>query len=658
MRPRASVAPGPFAPAFLIARAFLPVPVLLRVLLLFLLLSAASLPIHRGAVRAADDVPPEGFVALYNGKDLSGWKGLVADPPKRAVLSDADLKAAQEAADRRMREHWTVEDGVFVFDGKGDSIATAEDHGDFELLVDWKILPGGDSGIYLRGSPQVQIWDNPVGSGGLYNNQKNPSNPSTRADRPVGEWNTFRITMVGERVTVLLNGVLVVDDVVMENYWERDRPIYPTGQIELQNHGNRLFFKDIYLRTIPRAYPAEGAERPVVRKGSRVAVVGDSITEQRLYSRYIEDYLVACVPELEVRAIQLGWSGERAPDFAARLANDLLPFEPDLVTTCYGMNDGSYRAYEPGIGTTYRKAMADIVGRLKESGATVIVGSPGAVDTYTFRRPDPSPRVYNANLAYLRDIARSLAREAGMPFANVHDAMAIAMERAKPVLGEAYDVCGADGFHPRPNGHIVMAYAFLRAMGLDGDLGRIAVDLQGAAAEATGGHRVLSLAGGKVEVESSRYPFCFFGDERSPEGTRSIVPFLPFNDDLNRLVLVVRNVGAARALVTWGGASRSFWREELERGVNLAAEFLDNPFAEPFRRVDELVARKQAVETPMIKEVIHSLRRAREILGDDAASLAALEKVRAALLARQAALSEEVRAAVKPLRHTIEIRPE
>lgn len=206
--------------------------------------------------RAADNVPPEGFVALFNGQDLSGWKGLVADPPTRAKMSAEQLSAAQQVADKKMAAHWKVVDGVLVFDGKGDSLCTAKDYGDFELLVDWKILPEGDSGIYLRGSPQVQIWDPAskpaagVGSGGLYNNQKNPSKPIKRADKPIGEWNTFRIKMVGEKVTIHLNGELVVDNVTLENYWERDKPIYERGQIELQNHGNTLYFKNVYLKDL------------------------------------------------------------------------------------------------------------------------------------------------------------------------------------------------------------------------------------------------------------------------------------------------------------------------------------------------------------------------------------------------------------------------
>ncbi|HVC97517.1 MAG TPA: DUF1080 domain-containing protein [Pirellulales bacterium] len=214
---------------------------------------------------SADNTPPEGFVALFNGKDMAGWKGLLAppldNPAKRAEASPDELAKAQKEADDDMRAHWKAVDGVIVFDGKGRSLCTAKDYGDFEMFVDWKIEALGDSGLYLRGTPQVQIWDpftdplkNSIGSGGLYNNQKpeNPSKPSKVADKPIGQWNTFKIKMVGDRVTVHLNGELVVDNVVLENYWERDKPVYSIGQIELQNHGNSLYFKNIYIRELPR----------------------------------------------------------------------------------------------------------------------------------------------------------------------------------------------------------------------------------------------------------------------------------------------------------------------------------------------------------------------------------------------------------------------
>ncbi len=202
----------------------------------------------------------EGFVPLFNGKDLSGWKGLVDNPIARAKLTAPQLAEKQAQADARAKTTWSVRDGTIVFNGKGDNLCTVKDYGDFEMVVDWRITKDGDSGIYLRGSPQVQIWDPArtdvgaeVGSGGLYNNQKNPSKPLVFADNPVGEWNTFRILMVGEKVTVFLNGVKVVDDVTMENYWDRKQPIFPRGAIELQAHGTDLAFRDIYVREIGTA---------------------------------------------------------------------------------------------------------------------------------------------------------------------------------------------------------------------------------------------------------------------------------------------------------------------------------------------------------------------------------------------------------------------
>jgi len=198
---------------------------------------------------------PKGFVPLFNGTDLRGWKGLVANPEKRAKMTPKELAKAQAAADRNMERHWRIVDGALCFDGKGRSLCTARDYEDFEMLVDWKIEAGGDSGIYLRGAPQVTIWDPaqwPVGSGGLYNNQKNPKDPVVCADNPILAWNRFRITMVGEKVTVYLNDLLVVDNTVLENYWNRDIPIYGHGQIELQSHGSILWFKNVFVREIPR----------------------------------------------------------------------------------------------------------------------------------------------------------------------------------------------------------------------------------------------------------------------------------------------------------------------------------------------------------------------------------------------------------------------
>jgi hypothetical protein len=197
-----------------------------------------------------DNTPPPGFTALFNGKDLTNWQGLV-ELPDRKKLTPEQLEAKQKQANEKYLPHWTVKDGILLYDGHGQSLQTAKDYGNFELYVDWKIGKKGDSGIYLRGNPQVQIWDNPRGSGGLYNNKKHPSDPTKVADKPVGEWNTFHIIMNGDEVTVYLNGELVVDKVPLENYWEPGQPLPAKGPIELQHHGDKLWFKNIYIKELP-----------------------------------------------------------------------------------------------------------------------------------------------------------------------------------------------------------------------------------------------------------------------------------------------------------------------------------------------------------------------------------------------------------------------
>ncbi len=209
-----------------------------------------------------DNKPPEGFVALFNGKDLDGWQGVV---PINKRSKDADEYRKQiDAANKKVFPHWTVTDGILYYDGKGDSLQTAKDYGDFELMLDWRIETKGDSGIYLRGTPQVQVWDSDnasgargddkgSGSGGLWNNPAGSKGkkPLKRADKAPGEWNTFHITMRGDRVTVKLNGELVVDDAPLAPYKAFGFDKLPaTGPIELQHHGDKLWFKNIYIKEL------------------------------------------------------------------------------------------------------------------------------------------------------------------------------------------------------------------------------------------------------------------------------------------------------------------------------------------------------------------------------------------------------------------------
>ncbi len=199
-----------------------------------------------------------GLVPLFNNYDLTGWKGLVGNPIIRSKMDAQTLAKEQQHADSVMHKGWYVKDSVLNFSGDGENICTTKQYRNFEMYVDWKIEAKGDAGIYLRGSPQVQIWDTSrvdvgaqVGSGGLYNNQAHESKPSKLADNAINDWNNFHIIMKDDKVTVYLNGVLVVDNVVMDNYWDRKLPIFPKEQIELQAHGTHVYYRDIYLRELP-----------------------------------------------------------------------------------------------------------------------------------------------------------------------------------------------------------------------------------------------------------------------------------------------------------------------------------------------------------------------------------------------------------------------
>jgi lysophospholipase L1-like esterase len=401
--------------------------------------------------------------------------------------------------------------------------------------------------------------------------------------------------------------------------------------------------------------PATGS----LQNGDYVAVVGDSITEQKQYSAYIEDYLLMCQPAKGLHVTQFGWSGETSWGFASRMANDMLSFHCNVATTCFGMNDGGYSPESDEKRKHYHDAQTDIVQQMKKGGVRfIVVGSPGCVDSYAFRNGNHAlAEMYNKTLGEERDIAKTVAQEQGVAFADVFGPMVDVMQKAEAKYGIHYSIAGGDGVHPDANGHLIMAYAFLKGLGCNGDVGTITVDLSLGKAEGTDGHVVKSVNNGAVEIESSRYPFCFFGDDlKSTGSTRGMLEFLPFNADLNRFTLVVKNAPAGKKLkVTWGSKSKSFTAEELASGINLAAEFLDNPFCDAFHHVDEVVRNQQNFETPLVKQLIHDLPTYRNIVPAETDSI---NRIAAELIKKDQGLVDASAVAVKPVTHTIKIEAE
>ncbi|MDB6173187.1 MAG: hypothetical protein JWL59_2498 [Chthoniobacteraceae bacterium] len=225
--------------------------------------AALAMAALNGTSVLAEVQPPTGFTALFNGKDLAGWRGgSTFDPRKLAAMPEAQRAAQIEKWTSTMKAHWKAEGDELVNDGQGDYATTEKDYGDFELLIEYKTVPLADSGIYLRGAPQVQIWDSTEpakfslgadkGSGGLWNNSAGApgKDPSVKADKPFGEWNKFRIVMIGSRVSVWLNDKQVVDNAVMENYYDRATALPARGPIELQTHGGEIRWRNVFIREI------------------------------------------------------------------------------------------------------------------------------------------------------------------------------------------------------------------------------------------------------------------------------------------------------------------------------------------------------------------------------------------------------------------------
>lgn len=304
--------------------------------------------------------PPAGFTAIFNEKDLIGWHGMPHfDPYKLEKLSDEEREGLLKKWNADAEQHWRVENGELVNDGKGAYLTTDKEYGDIELLIDYKTVAKADSGIYLRASPQVQIWDYTEaggkwkngadkGSGGLFNNAlKAPGrDPLVLADKPFGEWNHFRIVQVGERTTVYLNDKLVVNHARMENYWKRDLPLRRRGPIQLQTHGGEIRWRNLYVREIP---PAEATEilRTANKDGFQEVFNGKDFTgwSGQLENYEIKDGAIFC----KLKKGGNIFTNEQYSDFAVRLEYKVPP----------AGNNGLAIRY-PGKGRASADAMCEI----------------------------------------------------------------------------------------------------------------------------------------------------------------------------------------------------------------------------------------------------------------------------------------------------------
>jgi lysophospholipase L1-like esterase len=418
--------------------------------------------------------------------------------------------------------------------------------------------------------------------------------------------------------------------------------------------------------------PANAARaESVFKPDDLLAICGDSITEQRIYSVYIEDYLLMCQPTNGVKAMMCGWSGASASSSAGHMKGDVVTLRPNVVTLYYGMNDGGYNEPNETAENSYRTGLSKLIADFKAGGSrTIIVGSAGIVDSYYFKNPhhkEVSAKDYNETLRRLAEIGKSVAVSNDVLFADLHTPMMDAMAKAKAAYGETYAVEGeAEGIHAGPPGHLLMAYALLKAMGFDGNIGTITFDMNTNAATATGEQRIVSSAPGQIVIESHRYPFCFFSGAKDSDkadaatqaenfnyGNAAILPFVPFNQELNRYMLIVHNLKSPKAKITWGEESKEFTAEQLAAGINLAAEFQRGPFVKPFFEVHRAVQAQQAYESMFIRGYLSDLEhQLSQELPEKKSSITAVEQNMKDI---ESVFFDRSSKAVKPVTHTIKI---
>ena len=331
------------------------------------------------------------------------------------------------------------------------------------------------------------------------------------------------------------------------------------------------------------------------------------------------------------------------------------------MTTCYGMNDGHYGPITSEVANTFRTAQTAIIDSFKKNGVrAMVIGSRRSawtpISTTTANAAEAN--VYNKTLGALAEINKDIAQQEGIPYADVYGAMLTTMQKSKAKFGDGYNFGGGDGVHPGPNGHLVMAYAFLKALGCDGNIGTITVEPALNHAEATAGHEIVSYQDGTVTVKSSRYPFCFSGDltNQDPNTTAAVTQFFPFNNDLNRFLLVVKGMTSSKAKVTWGATTKEYTAEELAKGVNLAADFFQNPFSDQFNQVHNAVEAQQNQETLLSKMFMHN---AADWKANFAPGVDAIwDQLIAAGMKQHDALFQKAADLVVPITHTIKIEPE
>lgn len=368
----------------------------------------------------------------------------------------------------------------------------------------------------------------------------------------------------------------------------------------------------------------------------------------------VAQYLLMCQPVEGVEVVSACDGQEEIEPFMHRVPTEIAFWKPTVALISHGVNQG--REGVEGKGYTYYHPLYinQTIDALKAIGVRAIVlGSTNPVDSTQFGSSPDAAKTYNTNLGAFADLDQQLATKAGATFADIFHPMMDVMAKSKAAYGADYVFGGRDGRFPDRNAQLVMAYGFLKALGCDGAIGTITVDLAQNTATGTPGQKIVSVDKGAVTIESTRYPYCFQGDPKTSNATTGIIAFFPFNAELNRYLLVVNGLTTPRAKVTWGTESREFAATDLAKGVNLAEAFAAHtPFDPAFMHVQDQLWQQQLKQIVLNNAVVKNLDAYTKM-----APGAPIDQLAQGIHDQDKKNGEKAAALFVPVTHTIKIEP-
>ena len=326
------------------------------------------------------------------------------------------------------------------------------------------------------------------------------------------------------------------------------------------------------------------AAEPLLAPGGRMVFIGDSITEQRCYTRYVMDYFSLRYPGADISFRNAGWGGDTAPGGLGRLQRDVLDLKPTVVSICFGMNDGGYGAFNQGHYDRYMAGMTGLVAKLKQSGVKVVLLTPGCVDA---DRRAPGD-VYNDTLTRFAAGVKELAAKEQVPIFDLNALMLDVQRQAKAAISNFTMI--PDSVHPSEPGQAVMAYGLLEALGCDGPAATLAIDAASVKVDAER-CTVSNLQVTAEAITFTRKDVALPAYFDPPAAT--VYAYLVLLQDLMSYPFRVTGLKAGNWKLTVQGKDvGTFTADALAAGVNLATN--DGPWAAVGADVNRLSAEQES----------------------------------------------------------------